>query len=127
MHPEDALYVGDQVSFEVVFDRQLQEGESEVIVTLADGTHVGTAGITNFGIGRRAQSTLQWVWDTTGLEPSEHTLTFTIFPRGLAWTETYTLLPADPAVMGGTWQTTESDCCVYYLFLGPPRNETLKS
>ena len=118
VHPEDALYAGDQVSFEVVFNRPLEENEKEVVITLEDGSQLGPAGIGIFGIARRSQATLQWLWDTTPLEPGEHTLTFSILPRGLSWTETYSLHPTGELTYpspDAEWITTESDCCIFYF------------
>lgn len=118
-HPDDRLYVGDQVSFEVISPPGVNL-EGRVVIIQAGGTEIARSGFGRFGIAGRMQATFWWVWDTRALAPGEHTLTFSI-PDGPSWTQTVTLLPASDLLYpepNAHWATAESACCLYYFVTG---------
>lgn len=129
IHPEDGLYVGDLVSFEViqlegkvdsVREDRINEGTYiEIEVQRPIPVVLGSEPFASFGIGNRQQATFNWVWDTTDLEPGNYELTFRILPEGPEWDETITLFPQDalpPHALDADWITRESDCCqITYL------------
>jgi hypothetical protein len=121
-HPDGELYVGDQVSLEIIAPPQedLDLNESQVSVSLIpSGTSLGEVEFGFFGIGGRRQATLTWAWDTSDLEAGAHSLAFSIQPQGIDWQQTVTLqsesaLP--PAQAQAHWAVSDSDCClVYYV------------
>jgi hypothetical protein len=117
-HPDGPLYVGDQVSFEV-FAPPGKAGEGIVSVNFA-GEELGSAAFAPFGIGRRDQATLWWVWDTGDLEPGKYELTFTL-ASGYSWVEKIRLLPASrvpPPEPDATWASTTTECCLIYYITG---------
>lgn len=116
LHPDSGLYVGDQVSFEVVAPPDLPPSEQSVQVELPNlsGERRRQANFGPRGIGARLQADLQWVWDTSSLLPGTYNVRFTIVPDGPAWTETVTLAAADqrPAnETGASWEQVASQCC----------------
>jgi len=120
-HPNDMLYVGDQVSFEVVSPSGLNVKESnlQVQVDPPDGPYLDPANFTAWGIQGRDQATLLWSWDTHDQNPGTHTLAFSVQPQGYDWTEQVTLLPSSdmpPAQADASWASTQTQCCtVYYI------------
>jgi hypothetical protein len=120
-HPDDALYVGDLVSLEVIGpqDVPLPDAQLSVEVSSNRGAPIGTTGFGGWGIAGREQATLLWTWDTSGLPAGEHELTISIQPQSLSWTETVTLLPAEqkPAKLGDSeWAITQTTCCdIHYM------------
>src|SRR4030042_5647777 len=94
-HPDDILYVGDQVSLEIVSPPglSLKDANLQVQVDPPDGLNLGPVNFGPWGIQGREEATLLWVWDTRHLEPGRHTLAFSIQPQGFSWTEQVTLLP----------------------------------
>jgi hypothetical protein len=119
-HPDGPLYVGDQVSFEIITPASSDGNTGSLDVTF-DGKKLGSAGFAPYGIGGRSQATLWWVWDTRGLDPGPHTLTFTRLPANIPWNETFTLRPADqvpPPEPGAHWITTTTVCCTLYYISG---------
>ncbi|MGD8455604.1 MAG: hypothetical protein PVF83_04395 [Anaerolineales bacterium] len=125
IHPEDGLYVGDLVSFEVIsrdaetqidqdtsVEVELQRQEPEPVILGQEYFH-------SYGIGERQQATFNWVWDTSDLDPGDYDLTFRILPEGPEWVEIITLFPQDalpPHALDADWITTESQCCqITYL------------
>lgn len=120
IHPDGPLYVGDQVSFEVLTPDGFKPEGHEVQVRLGD-KELGRAGFSPFGVGGRVQATLWWVWDTTHLQPGPETLTFTILPDGPSWQETVTMHPQSgvpPPEPGAHWATSTSDCCILNYITG---------
>jgi hypothetical protein len=120
LHPEDGLYVGDLVSFEVIAPPGADLDEQELAVQTG-GQILGTTKFGPFGIGGRAQATLLWAWDTGGLEPGTYPLVFEIQPSGLTWEQEVTLQHASampPPGQAAHWQTTTSDCCRVYTISG---------
>ena len=119
-HPDGPLYVGDQVSFEVLVPSSPGQTSSSVTVSYA-GRQLGTAPLAPFGIGQRSQATLWWIWDTSNIEPGVHILTFTRLPQNTTWTESFTLHPATQVPSPepqAHWTSTISVCCTLYYITG---------
>jgi hypothetical protein len=119
-HPDGPLYVGDQVSFEVLTPNTTKMQDSTVEVKF-DGQALGSASFSPFGIGGRDQATLWWVWNTRDLKPGRYTLTFTRLPDNLTWNETVSLHPADrvpPPEPQAHWTSTTIPCCVLFYITG---------
>lgn len=132
-HPDGGLYVGDQVSLEVIapVDTDLDGKRVRVSLLQAEGeTLIGTADFGRFGIAARSQATLFWAWDTSQLQPAEYTLHFVLQPEGVAWNEKVTLLPGaqlDPRLRQAHWVTAESECCLVYYVSGTEAERDLDS
>jgi hypothetical protein len=112
-HPDGGLYVGDQVSFEIIAPQGADVAGRSAWVDVAGEP----AEFERYGIAGRNQATLTWAWDTAGLEPGSYELTFSIQPDGQQWTETVVLLPESelpPEQAGARWARAESDCCLLY-------------
>jgi hypothetical protein len=119
-HPDGLLYVGDQVSFEVLAPVAVGDDPGSIQV-MFDGQELGRAGFAPYGIGGRSQATLWWVWDTRSLKPGDYTLTFNHLPEDKTWTETYSLLPADqvpPPEPAAHWASAITVCCNLYYITG---------
>jgi hypothetical protein len=95
-HPDGELYVGDQVSFEVIIPPDRVSSAQKVQVRLGQDPLklIAEAPTAPFGIGGRMQATMSWAWDTRGLEAGDYTLTLTTEPGGDRWTETLRLPPS---------------------------------
>jgi hypothetical protein len=121
LHPDGDLFVGDQVSLEIIAPSGIDMNNKEVYVHVdgVEGNTLGPAKFEGFGIAGRLQATMYWVWNTIGLEPGEHKLIFSIQPGSQTWNRTVTLLPANlvpPPEPQAHWETSESECCnVYYI------------
>jgi hypothetical protein len=115
------LYVGDQVSFEVISPPGLDVKDANVSVQVdpPDGSSIGPVNFSPWGIQGRYEATMLWSWDTQNLAPGTHTLSYSIQPRGYAWTEQVTLLlssamPPDEAA--AHWASTQTQCCtIFYI------------
>jgi hypothetical protein len=118
-HPDGPLYVGDQVSFEVISGTMDMNGKS---VQVSEGDQpLGSAGFGGYGVGARNEAVFWWTWDTRDLQPGRYTLTFATLPDGPAWTETYILKPAasvPPPEPDAHWTSTTSVCCTIYYITG---------
>ena len=120
-HPEDVLYVGDQVSMEVISPDgvDVKDANLSIQVDPPTGPTLGPVNFGAWGIQGRYQATLLWVWDTRNLAPGSHDLTFSVQPQGYSWTEQVTLLPASdmpPDQADAEWATTQTQCCtVFYI------------
>lgn len=121
-HPDDRLYVGDQISMEVIAPASVDIKQESLTVRLADtDTLLGQATFQPYGFDGRLQATLYWVWNTSGLPPGSHRLQFAIPARGWTWEEQLELLPADQLPQNernARWVTTESQCCNLYYISG---------
>ncbi len=122
LHPDGDLYVGDLISMEVIapVDAELG-GDVSVQVMSAEGEILGESAFAPFGIGGRQQATLEWMWDTAGLEAGAHDLSVSILPGDLTWTETIVLFPQDLLGLPESeshWAIEESDCCLIYYLTG---------
>lgn len=122
LHPDGPLYVGDQVSFEVVASDDVQilpEYSVSLDFVGASGPQGVQSNFNAFGIGGRQQATLMWEWDTSGLPAGAQTITFTIQPDGQRWTQSVTLLPQQQAPFGDAqWAQAETDCCLVTYITG---------
>jgi hypothetical protein len=120
-HPDDVLYVGDQVSFEVLPPpgMNLKGSNVQVQVDPPDGPYFGPVDFSEWGIQARLEAAMVWVWDTKNLDPGMHTLSFEVQPRGITWTEEVNLLPSTdlpPAQADAQWSETRTQCCtVFYV------------
>lgn len=88
IHPEEGLYVGDLVSFEVISLAETHIDENtyvEIELQLPAQVTLGQEYFGPFGIGDRQQATFSWIWDTTGLEPGEYEFAFRVQPNGPEW------------------------------------------
>jgi len=115
--------VGDQVSMEVLLPEgiPLNGQKVDVEVDAPDGAELGTFNFGPFGIEQRPEATITWAWDTRGYEPGPHSLTFTVQPGGLTWTNTVTLRPESevpPPEPEAHWAMAETECCVVYYITG---------
>ncbi|MEJ2600077.1 MAG: hypothetical protein P8Z00_17215 [Anaerolineales bacterium] len=129
LHPDGPLYVGDQVSLEVIPpDGRAMNGHS--LRVEADGTEtIGVAKFAPFGMGERIQATLEWAWDTSHLQAGMHMLKFTILPGGQTWQMPVNLLPKDqvpPPEPGAHWASATSQCCVLYYITGTAAERDLE-
>jgi hypothetical protein len=120
LHPDGELYIGDQISLEIISQGTLDLEGKRVQVQIAE--QEGDQIIADFnphGIGGRLQATFNWVWDTSDLQPGEYEIGFSIQPGGPNWTEKVylqpqTRLPApEPSAY---WETAMLECCeVHYI------------
>ncbi len=119
-HPDGPLYVGDQVSFEVLAPAAPGNQAGSIQVSF-QGSQLGEAGFAPFGMGMRNQATLWWVWDTRGLKPGRYTLTFTRLPGNTSWTETFPLQPekqVPPPQPEAHWASSTTTCCIIHYITG---------
>lgn len=122
LHPDGSLFVGDQVSIEVISlsDLDLEDKNVQIEVNGLPEEQ-SSAGFSEFGIGGRLQATFNWIWDTSDLEPGEYEINFRIQAGGPAWTETVYLQPGEdlpnpePAAR---WETLMLDCCEIHFISG---------
>lgn len=127
-HPDGGLFVGDQVSIEVISPIGTDMSGKQVTL-MKDGELLARSEFGAYGIAGRTQATLLWVWDTSGELPGEYQLTYSIEPGGRTWTETIFLLPQDELPFPGlqaTWATAESDCCLIYYITGTAAERDLE-
>jgi len=121
VHPDGGLYVGDQVSFEILAPEKYRRRDIKATLAIPGQIPLGPYEFGPYGIARRPQATLLWAWDTSNLAAGAYELTFSIQPDSLSWTETFTLLPQGalpPGVAHARWVTSESDCCLVYYVSG---------
>jgi len=117
-HPDGPLYVGDQVSFEVLAP-SAPTGQPDSLQVTFQGQELAQAGFAPFGMGQRNQATLWWVWDTRNLKPARYTLSFTRLSDKLSWTETYLLRPqAQTPLAGAHWASLTTTCCIFHYITG---------
>lgn len=117
-HPDGRLYVNDVVSFEVFAPQGEETGKS--VDASYEGVLLGSAPFAPYGIGKRDQATLWWVWDTEGLKSGIHELTFTL-ESGETWSESIRLHPAEqvPAPEPeAAWVSTTTECCLIWTITG---------
>lgn len=122
-HPDGNLYVGDQVSLEIIAPPEVNIDELKAYVAIdrPAGITLGPVKFGYFGIGHRPEATMVWDWDTSGLQPGVHELTYSIYPLGETWTQSVTLLPAEelpPSEAEAYWAMTESECCIVHYISG---------
>jgi len=118
LHPDGPLYVGDQVSFEVITPTGFDAHEKKVEVRLGDQL-IGASDFNPYGIAGRQQATLWWAWDTSTLAPGAYTLSLAVTPGGPSWQQAIHLLPRDemPAdEREARWESAVTQCCtINYL------------
>ncbi len=127
-YPDGGLFVGDQISFEVIAPPETNLDGREVVISL-DGLELARGGFGRFGIGGRAQATFWWPWNTADLNAGEYTLAYTV-TEGPTWTDTITLLPTSAHLYpepDAQWATAESDCCVFYYVTGTEADRDLET
>ena len=119
-HPDGPLYVGDQVSFEVLAPPAPGEQGGSIQVTF-QGQELGQASFAPFGMGSRNQATLWWAWDTRNLKPGRYAVTFSRLPDKFSWTESFALRPASqvpPPQLGAHWASLNTICCIIHYITG---------
>lgn len=121
--PDGGLFVGDQVSFEVIPPVGMDLAESELLIRIEalDELELGPTTFNPYGIARRMQATLIWAWDTQDLDPGIYTLTFSVQPDGLIWEEEILLHPINempPPEPYAEWDSAETSCCIIHYVTG---------
>jgi hypothetical protein len=116
IHPDGNLYIGDQISMEVIALSDLDINGKQVKVEAGGIAEEGVVSeFASHGIGARLQATFNWAWDTSSLEPGEYDLTFSILPEGSTWKERV-LLNAKEDKAAAHWETVYSECCkIHYI------------
>ena len=120
-HPDDMLYVGDQVSIEVISPpgMDLKDASLRIQVDPPNGPYLGPVNFAAWGIQGRDEATLLWAWDTRDQDPGIHTLEFSVQPQGYGWSEQISLLPArdlPQSQADAQWSSTQTQCCtVFYI------------
>jgi len=121
-HPDSPLYVGDQISIEVIAPPQQALINQAITVSLdSPAQFLGSTTFQPFGYESRQQATFYWVWNTHGQSAGEHWLTFSIPSLALQWRQSVTLLSADALPeqeKQAHWQSEETNCCVIYTISG---------
>ena len=122
LHPDGVLYIGDQISIEVISRGALDLNDKNVQIRVA-GIEDGqtTAEFTTHGIGERRQATFNWIWDTRNLQPGEYEIDFSIQPGGPAWKEYVRLLPESAVPIpeqAAHWESVTIDCCEIHFISG---------
>jgi hypothetical protein len=129
LHPDGSLYVGDQVSFEVIAPADLKlEGRSARVSF--QGSQLAEARFGSYGIGARPEAVLTWAWDTSKLIAGAYTLTFSVTPDGPSWSQTLRLLPRGqlpPPEPQASWAAAHSQCCTVYYVTGTAAERDLSS
>jgi len=129
-HPDGVLYIGDQVSIEIIAPPDLERGyEYSAQIVAPNGEVLEQQKFSPFGIGGRSQATFEWSWDTSGIQDGAHDLKIMIQPGGLTWIYTVILQPASelPALeVGAQWAYEESDCCLIYYITGTAAERDLE-
>lgn len=132
LHPDGPLYVGDQVSFEILPPAGSETSSTAIRLSLGE-TNLGEAAFQPFGLAERRQATFYWIWDTAGLEAGDYSLTLTLLPDGIQAEEKITLLPAaglpEPEP-NARWEAVEITCCLIHYISGTQAEtdlETLKA
>jgi len=126
-HPDGPLYVGDQVSFEVYGKTSSKLSGQSIQISLGQ-KKLAEGSFESFGISGRSQVTFFWIWDTRGLDPGVHTLTFSVLPGGTRWDYEIVLRPASevPAPEPeARWESVDSACCTIHYISGTEAAEDL--
>jgi hypothetical protein len=129
LHPDGLLYVGDQVSLEVIPpDGSHMNGQSIRVEVEGQGT-IGVAKFAPYGMGERVQATLIWAWNTANLQAGTYQLKFTLMPGGQTWQMPVDLHPSSqvpPPEPGARWASATSQCCVLYYITGTAAERDLQ-
>ncbi len=116
-HPDGQLYVGDQISIEVIAPKgvELEDRTVDVRLISPEAAPLAAGAFGSFGIGGRNQATFYWAWDTRQMAPGAHEIEFVVQPDGLEWVETVWLKPQEALQLPeaeARWAAAESDCCL---------------
>ncbi len=122
-HPDGGLYVGDQVSMEVIApqNQNMDGKQARIQVDPPNGPTLGPVNFGGFGNGNRIEALFTWGWDTKGLQPGDHTLTYTILPDGPNFSQTVTLHPQSqvpPPEPTAHWASARASCCILNYITG---------
>jgi hypothetical protein len=129
IHPDGGLFVGDQVSIEVIYSPTGQSSHplnfsGQQIQAQVDAPEGKLLSPARFGPGPdpgSAIATFLWAWDTHGLPPGNHTLTFSL-PRGqVSWIQPVQLNLASAVPLpepGSHWASVHTACCVLNYLTG---------
>ena len=119
IHPDDGLYIGDLVSFEVEAPKEYSEAQVEIQINPPDGPIFGPQEFHQRGLVPKSAAAFYWVWDTSAFDVGEHIVEFRIPERGHSWQQTVTIYAQDdlpPHALDVTWESQSSECCtIYYL------------
>lgn len=129
LHPDGPLYVGDQVSFEVIAPAGPNLQGRSVQLT-SKGAKIAEAQFGSYGIAGRQEAVLNWAWDTSSLIAGEYALTFSITPDGPTWTQSVRLGPRGqipPPEPQAAWASARSQCCTVYYITGTAAGRDLPS
>jgi hypothetical protein len=117
-HPDGGLFVGDQISLEVIAPPDIESLDDVLDISVDLGAGLQLQGqFAPFGIGGRNQATFHWAWDTSELEAGAYPISFAVQPLGYTWTQTVTLNSAaevPPPEPLAEWASEESDCCLFH-------------
>lgn len=123
-HPEGPLFVGDQVSLEVIADVQQNLQGKDLLVELKTDQglqRLEQVKFAPYGLGGRLQATMWWIWDTRSLQPGNYEFVFSLPPGDERWSEVVTLHADDErpfdAISEG-WASAESECCTVHYVKG---------
>lgn len=120
-HPDDALYVGDLVSLEIIAPQDVMLPDTQITIQSGspDEIILGTTNFSQWGIEGREQATLIWTWDTSSHSAGKHELSFSIQPQNITWKQTITLLPSEEQAQYYTqaiWSYVQTSCCeIHYI------------
>ncbi len=82
---------------------------------------IGTADFSPYGIAGRQQATFWWVWDTSGLNPGVHLLSFSVTPDGPSWQQAIHLYPRNALPVSereARWESVVTQCCTINYISG---------
>lgn len=119
LHPEDKLYVGDLISFEVI-GQALPDTKATISINQPERLVLGPNKFEPFGIAGRNQATFLWVWNTDGLLAGIYTATISIKTANddisnMTWQEVITL-HSEAERNEGEWASIQTECCtIYYI------------
>ena len=119
-HPDGPLFVGDQVSFEIL-PPELDGNQTGSVSVTFEGQELGRTDFASSGLGGRNKATLWWVWDTRKLKPGDYDLTFTSLPDNFTQTDSIRLHSADQIPQpepGAIWVATATKCCIFHYING---------
>jgi hypothetical protein len=128
LHPDGDIFVGDQVSFEILGPSVADQNINSVSVSFS-GTQLGNAAFSPQGLGARNEAILWWIWDTSELTPGSYELTFTTQPENSSWTKNIALLPRErmsDVEREAQWVTYSSPCCNYHTISGTQADEDVQ-
>jgi hypothetical protein len=129
LHPDGPLYVGDQVSLEVIPPGGSHMNGQSIRVEVGGQGTIGVAKFAPYGMGERMQANLLWAWDTANLQAGTYHLKFTLMPGGQTWQMPVNLHPRSqvpPPEPGAHWASATSQCCVLYYITGTAAERDLQ-